>query len=560
MDKINSCFARRKTNWSATYRHKCADGSYKFVYDRGYVVYDDNKPLRMTGALQDIDQLMKAIEEIRKLSLVASKTDNLVVITNAQDQIEWVNESFIKLMGYALEEVQGKSPLDIIAGRDTDRSIVHRIGKRLAHGGTVSEELLVYSKQGKPLWWKLNINPVFDKKEKVSNFISVITDVSIHKEYEKNITAIAREQSHLIGNANAIIFGVDRNGFVNEWNKLAADTSGLAKNDILGKKLLDTLIHPDDQHSTEKLILEVLKGKPVSQVEFPIISRTGEKLILLLSATPRRKASEEIVGLLAVGQDITELTEYKASLEVKVAERTSELQVAFQKEKELATLKSRFASMVSHEFRTPLSTIKLSVSYLNKYRHRLTDEEITRKFDTVHHQVEHMTHMLEDILTLGKAAESKIQIFKSRVSLCRFFKQIIEEVENSFNGSHTIHLTPHSPLDEIETDDALLRNIFINLLTNAVKFSPDATDVFIDTHQQNGHIQIHVKDCGVGIPDSELADIFEPFNRGSNAETIQGTGLGLSIVKKAVDLVGGTLTVKSELGVGSVFSVTLPVS
>lgn len=527
--------------------------------ERGYVMYADNKPWGMNGAIQDIDQMMKAIEETRRLSLVASKTDNLVIITDAEEKIEWVNESFVKRMGYTLEEVMGKDLRDFFPGPDTDRPAFLRILEKLRARVAFSEEILTYSKDRKAYWLKININPVFGNKGELLKFIAVITDVSLHKEYEKNITAIAREQSLLIGNANAIIFGVDRNCYVNEWNKLAAISTGFSKNEVLEKKLVRILIDPVHRENTQSLLDEVLAGNPVSRYEFPIISSEGEKRILLLSATPRRNASEEIVGLLAVGQDITELTQYKESLEEKVVERTRELEVALEKEKELATLKSRFASMVSHEFRTPLSTIRLSASHLKKYRKKLTDEEIDEKIATVHQQVEHMTHMLEDILTLGKSDDRKIQILKGKLNVHAFLSQIIEEVENTFNRSHHIKLSLATSTPEIETDDALLRNIFINLLNNAIKFSPDRQHVYVAGRNINGHLVIDIRDEGLGIPLSDMKEIFDPFHRGSNVETIQGTGLGLSIVKKAVDLVGGSVAVSSEPGKGSVFTVRLPV-
>lgn len=503
-------------------------------------------------------ELRKHTTEIRKLSLVASKTDNLVVITDAEEKIEWVNESFVKLTGYTLEEVIGKTPR-ILQGPETDRFVLDRIQKQLKAGESVSEELLNYSKDGRQYWLRININPVFNNEGQLTKFIAVESDITTQKVYERNVVAIARELADLIENANAVIFGVDRNGYVNEWNKQAIAVTGYSKNDVLGQKLTSLIIGTQRKEEVDITLTHVLNGNVLNRQEFGIINKQRNKLILLLSATPRRNEAGEINGLIAVGQDITELTHYRHSLEEKVKERTQELNVSLEKEKELAVLKTRFASMVSHEFRTPLTTIKLSATHIKRYKARMDAGAIDTKLDTVLQQVAHMAHLLEDVLTLGKSNDHKIQIARTKVNLEEFFTTIKEQIENVFNHSHTIACEFRFKHPEMNTDEDLLRNIFINLLNNAIKFSPEQSTVYMNGYEQEQHFIIEVKDQGIGIPESDWGRIFEPFDRGSNSGTIPGTGLGLSIVKKAVDLLGGTITVSSKQGEGSVFTVRLPI-
>lgn len=560
LEELSSEITRGESNTSATYRFRCANGTYKYVFSRGYILYHGGQPVRMIGAMQDIDILTRANNEIRRLSLVASATDSLVSILDAEENIEWVNESFEKLTGYRLAEIQGKKIKDILSGPETDAATLERIRKQTEACVPVTEETLNYAKDGRKFWMKININPVFDQRGKLVKFIAVGTDITILKEYERNITTIAKELSELIESANAVIFGIDASGGVNEWNTLAVSVTGYSKEHSFGKRLLELLVSKEDWEDTGLMIRSVLQGYPVSHYEFPMVNRAGNKLILLLSATPRRNASGEITGLLAVGQDITELTQYRQSLEEKVKERTHKLQAALEKEKELVTLKSRFASMVSHEFRTPLATIRLSVNHIKKYKSRMSADAIDSKIKVVSEQVDHMTHMLEEVLTLGKAEESKIQIAKREVNIETFFAGIQEEVENIFKHSHTIHRTLIMQQYEIETDVDLLRNVFINLLSNAIKFSPGKTDIYLEGRQEGKLLIVQVRDEGLGIPEDELPKIFDPFHRGTNVATIQGTGLGLSIVKKAVDLIGGEVAVRSKPGEGTVFTVTIPVA
>lgn len=547
----------QKLNWSAIYRYRCANGKYKYTYDRAYVVYENAVAMRMIGAMQDIDERMLALHEIEMLSLVASKTENLVIITDAHEKIEWVNEGFVKRTGYTLQEVIGKTPR-FLQGPETGREALDRVRASIIHGESCAEEVLNYTKHGEKFWIKMNINPVFNEYNQLHKFVAVETDVTVHKEYERNIVAIALELSSLIENANAVIIGVDENGLVNEWNKQAALVTGYAKNNLIGKKLIDFVEGEKRQQVVKKYVAHVLSGNSIELTEFEIINAKGERDMLLLSATPRKNASGKIVGLIAVGQDITELTTYRHSLEKKVAERTEELNRSLEKEKELAALKSQFASTVSHEFRTPLSTIKVSVNHIRKYKARMSDSDVNTKIDVVLKQVEHMTHLLEDVLTISRAEGTKIQIAQLPVVIIEFFETLKDEVERMNKETHTVKLHFDMQQPVLHTDPDLLRNIFINLLNNAIKFSPDKTVVHLKVSQHYKEWRVRVQDEGIGIPAEDAQKIFEPFYRAPNATVIHGTGLGLSIVKKAVDLLGGTIDVSSTAGEGSVFSVTIP--
>lgn len=557
LDRLDKAFHEHKLNWSAIYRYKCANGIYKYTYDRAYIVYNNTTPIRVIGAMQDIDERMLALHEIEKLSLVASKTENLVIITDANENIEWVNEGFVRRTGYTLQEVLGKTPR-ILQGPGTSRPVLDKIKASIARGESCTEEVLNYTKHGDKFWIKLNINPVFNEFNVLHKFVAVETDVTVHKEYESKITSIALELSSLIENANAVIIGVDENGLVNEWNKVATVVTGYAKHELIGKKLTDFVSGTARQKIVDRHIQHLLRGNTIDLRQFEIQNRNGERNIFLLSATPRFNTNGKIVGLIAVGQDITELTEYRQSLEKKVTERTKELNNLLEKEKELASLKSQFASTVSHEFRTPLATISISANHILKYRNRMTSPEVDAKLAVVLKQVEHMTHLLEDVLTISRTQAPKIKIIRKSVLLVEFFETLKGEVERMNNETHEINLKFSIFQNEIFTDPNLLRNIFVNLFSNAIKFSPDKTVVQVHVTQNKKEWSVSVQDSGIGIPEDEVKKIFEPFHRASNASVIQGTGLGLSIVKKVVNLLGGEIQVKSHEGKGSIFCVTLP--
>lgn len=554
-DFLNS---NSEDKWEDEYWYRKADGTYARVFDRGYLIRDNTgKAVRMIGAMQDITERTRDIEEIKKLSLVASKTENLVIITDSDEKIEWVNDGFVRSTGYLMEEVLGKTPREILQGPETNRSALDRIRKNLDLRLPVTAEVLNYNKDGKKIWLKMSINPIFDDNGNVTKFISVETDVTVQRDYADKITAIARDLSDLITNANAIIFGVDRNGYVYEWNKLTETVTGFAKNEALERKLLNFLVEASERANVQQMITHALLGNPLSQYEFPIVSAKGEKLILLVNATPKRTTSGEIAGLLIVGQDITELTSYRRSLELMVKERTSELEVALENQKELAMLKSRFASIVSHEFRTPLSTIKLSVNHIRRYKDRMTPDAIDEKIEVVQQQVSHMVSLLNDVLTLSKADENKIPVVREEVDIAQLLKQIASDVQNE-HETHTILILFDDLPDRIFTDAGFIRNIFVNLLTNAIKFSPHQREVTLKAWRHGHLLRVEVMDKGIGIQPEDQEKIFDAFHRGSNALTIQGSGLGLSIVRRAVDLLGGSVSVSSVPNQGSTFIVTIP--
>ena len=556
--EINEAFQSKATNWVSRYQFKCADGSFKHVLDRAYIIYDtDEKPFRMIGAMQDVTEQKKSIEEIEKLSLVASKTISGVIITDPEDRIEWVNEAFISMTGFTMSEVIGKKPGHFLQGPETDLATVRRIGAKLKALEPVTEEIINYSRTGRKYWLRMSISPVFDDEHHVKHFIAIETDITQQKEFERNITSIARELSGLIENANAPIFGTDRNGYINEWNTVTADLTGYSKNEVLGKRLLDTFIKESHRQSIMVILDNVFNDQPASNLEIPIITKTKADLIFLLNINPRKNSAQEITGILMVGQDITELIEYRRDLEAKVRERTRELNDALHKEKELVEMKSKFVSIASHEFRTPLSTISLASAILKKHKDKISGVEFDARIDTIEKQVRHMTYLLDDILIIGKADAGKIHTQYTSVPMPVFFQQIATEVEQN-SGTHRVNFLSRCTENNFACDEKLLRNITVNLLTNAIKFSPTRDSISMSLSNTSSYLTIEVSDKGIGITGEDLKNIFASFHRGSNVGAIPGTGLGLSIVKKAVDLLMGDIKIQSKVTMGTTITVLLP--
>ncbi len=258
-----------------------------------------------------------------------------------------------------------------------------------------------------------------------------------------------------------------------------------------------------------------------------------------------------------------QLIELKNELENRVAERTAELSQALEKEKELSQLKSRFISMASHEFRTPLAIISSSSGILQNFSDRLSEKRKQEHLETIQNTIKHIIQILDDVLMINQAEAEKIEVKLEPLDIITFCRHLKEEIEAS-SPSHEIDFyidlgdEIFSNYQIVQVDKKLLRQIITNLLTNAIKYSPNHNLVNFSLSRTDDQLIFKITDYGIGIPEADQVHLFEYFQRGSNVGTLPGTGLGLSIVKKCVDLHQGEISLQSELGKGTVFTVILP--
>ncbi|PKG41042.1 sensor histidine kinase [Psychroflexus sp. MES1-P1E] len=397
-----------------------------------------------------------------------------------------------------------------------------------------------------------------EKQKRANELILANKELAYQTEldvYRSEMERVAHDLTLLIDTANAPIFGIDSRGLVNEWNQTSEKITGFTKDEVLGKDLVQNYITEDYRESVKKVLDDALLGQETANYEFPLFAKDGQRVMVLLNSSTRRDAKGKITGVLGVGQDITELDGYRNALELKVNERTLKLNQALEKQKELNELKSRFVSTASHEFRTPLSSIFFAAGSIKKYWAKMEPIIIQKKLDKIEDQVLHMTKLLDDILIVGKAEAGKIIQHPVDINLGDFMSEIIDEVSSACEKSHDIELIDTEGLKntDIFIDEKSGRNIFINLIGNAVKYSPTTKNITVALSSEKEYTVITITDYGIGISKSELKNIFKPFSRGKNVDLIQGTGLGLTIVKEAIDAIGGKIIVNSTLGNGTSF-------
>lgn len=236
----------------------------------------------------------------------------------------------------------------------------------------------------------------------------------------------------------------------------------------------------------------------------------------------------------------------------------AEMENALEGEKELNELKSNFISMVSHDIRTPLTTILTSIELLQHYIHKTTEEQRERYFNRIRNAIQQMQELLNDVLLFSEVGSNALKYEPAPLNLSEFCLDLIEEIQLSTGNSHEVVFFNRSCHQTVQMDAKILHHILANLLSNAVKYSPNQSKVYLDLECESDRVHFLVRDEGMGIPEDDIPKLFSAFHRASNVGRISGTGLGLSIVKNCVELHQGQITVTSQLGQGTTFKVTLP--
>ncbi len=244
-------------------------------------------------------------------------------------------------------------------------------------------------------------------------------------------------------------------------------------------------------------------------------------------------------------------------LESRVRARTLELTDALGREKELNEMKSRFVSMASHEFRTPLSAVLSSASLIEQYTQPGQEEKRNKHIARIKSSVKNLTEILNDFLSLDKLEQGKVETEREVFDVHDFVKDVLPEVENMLKAGQYIQYS-HLGKREIIQDKKILRNVMLNLLSNAIKYSHENSLVQLTTEIKNNQVYIKVKDSGIGIPEEEQKKLFGKFFRAKNSGNIQGTGLGLNIVKRYVELLAGKIYFESKENEGTTFTVEFP--
>jgi PAS domain S-box-containing protein len=524
-------------------------------------------------ALKFRDLYRKERRVRRQLKALIENSDRGVIVINGSGQIVSANRSAESIFGYGPGELAGQALSVLLTDKHVDAHSDHVSGY-VANPFPVPMNRHVEGrkKNGEGLFVEVSLSHfndgrettimaiVMDATEQVRNEQSIKSNLTAAKGHSQQLEERVRQRTIDLEIANQELSRSQSlyeamacnfpDGIIGVMGRdltwLLVDGKGLAqlgldKNTLKGDRVFDD-IHRTITNYAEGGLAKVFEGEPISfdvsimgqfynVSSVPIYTRSeiNEILVVIKNISPQKTMEQELVKTL-------------------------------EKEKELNILKSRFVTMASHEFRTPLTTILSSSFLLENYSSEQLEKEKLKHINRIKHAVHSLTELLNDFLSLGKLEEGMVQVTLKPVKIQQFGEEVLHEVSLLKKEEQRIVFEYSGDNEEIMMDKHLLRNILLNLLSNAVKYSPPTGTIGLTMAVDERVLTVKVSDQGIGIPQDEQKHIFKRFFRANNTSEIQGTGLGLNIVRRYVRLLKGKIEFQSRVNKGTVITVSLPLA
>ncbi len=582
LETINKAISQQQP-YVVEYRIKPKNsGEYKWLWEKGNGVFGDRgQLLGLEGFITDITKL-----KVSEAALVQAEAKYRSIFENAIEgifqsnfdgQYISVNPALAQIYGYESEQAlmcgltNIQQQLYVEPNRRQEfLDLIH------VQGAVTGFESQVYRQDRTVIWICENVRVVKDPHGAALYYEGTVEDITVHKQLHQQLESKVLERTFELSKANyklkseiaerkqaqlALRLSEERYRAVVEQTSegiflIDASTTNILQTNAAFERLLG--------YTFEELLQ--LKLEDVVALDSKIIDRNIQQALkaqhCFIAEAPHRRKDGSLVltevnvncifygdrqVFCAIVRDITDRKRAEAEKERALA-----------KEKELSDLKSRFVNMASHEFRTPLTTILFSAELVQKYGCKWTQEKKDRHFWKIQTSVNHMTQLLNEVLLIGQAEAGKLEFNPHPIDLNQFCLDLVEEMQITTN-KHKIIFAPKIDCPYPVMDEKLLRHIFSNLLANAIKYTPQGGIIDFAVVCQQDRAIFRLRDSGIGIPERDRTKLFDSFHRASNVGAISGTGLGLAIVKKSVDLHGGSITVESEINVGTTFEVVLAV-
>jgi PAS domain S-box-containing protein len=534
------------------------DRSLLNVQVEAQIITYNNQPVHIIG-LYDITNRKKIEEEIIKLSIALDQSANEIIITHKNGEIEYVNRSFTTVTGYLPSEVIGKNPRILKSGSHP-RSFYKELWGTLLKGRKWEGEFLNRKKNGELYWESATITPIRNKDRHIIRYIAIKEDITLRKKAEQSLRESEEKFRSMVSNIPGVVY---RCSFDDNWSALfitdaIENLSGYKPVDFENNKTMSLagLVHPDDRVRVMDYVRYSIDNNRQFNLEYRIITRN--KAIKWVSNNGRAIYGEDNV-LRWLDGFLLDITERIMALEeLKNAKITAE---------EANNAKSEFLANISHEIRTPLN----SVLGFTELLEGMTNDSVQMKYlNSIRASGKNLMMLINDLLDLSKIESGKMTLHYTFFDI----RRLLDEIRNVFSLRVTIKgLDYIEKLDskfpaEIKFDEVRLRQILINLVGNAVKFTHQGTiriniKARYNKNDAGNHfmkLEINVSDTGIGIPESSFRVIFESFRQHSQLDSrkYEGTGLGLAITKRLVEAMNGEIKLKSKIGKGSEFSVIFP--
>lgn len=488
------------------------------------------------------ERLQRTLEE--RETILASSIVGIVFLT-PEGRFRWANEAMYQMFRVPRENHSVFSVEDMYLSREQYLQVGAEVAASIRAGAVYQTELQMRRLDGSLLWVSLSGKAV-RLGDLSQGTVWGMMDITRRKELEASLQRTSSEREAILNSALVgIVFSVgNRLVWANDkFLEMMGHEREAWQNDT--ERLVSTM--DSDWERDKAAVRTELSATGTYSDERQLRHRDGSRFWVQLAGRCVRDRDPDS-GVIWTFLDITRRKKAEA-----------DIREALERQKELNDLRSRFVSMTSHEFRTPLATILSSTELLKHYGERMEAGERQEILASIESGVHRMTKLLDRVLLLGKADAHMLEFHPRPMDLLTLCHQWVEEAGPLLAGTGCqLSVTlPEGPVAG-RFDEKLLRHIFGNLLSNAIKYSPEGGTVRLSVTAGPQRVQFEVEDQGIGIPAEEIPHLFESFHRASNVGNIPGTGLGLAIVRNAVQLHGGGIEVRSAAGRGSTFSVWLP--
>ncbi|MFH4967178.1 PAS domain S-box protein [Gaetbulibacter sp. M240] len=507
------------------------------------------------GVFKDISEKKEIERNLMLRTKALQSAQNGIVITDALEHdnpIIFFNKAFQDLTGYSEKEIINRN-CRFLQRNDRDQEPLKKLKEAIEKGESCQATLRNYKKNGTMFWNDLYVFPITDSDGVLTNFIGIQNDVTDKIEQE--------EERHHLGSIfdeslNEIyVFDAKTLKFLNV-NFGAQQNLGYNIEELKDMTILD--IKPPDNSDKFKETLPVLLKQNVEKIKYENVHRRKDGSTYPVEVHLQRSKLHDKDVFIAIVLDITERKNYTEKLENQVEERTQQLKKALSKEKELNEIKTNFLSMVSHEFKTPLSAILTSGELLRKYAVKEHKEKREKHIKTIIDKVYYLNNIINDFLSLEKLETGKVNYRFTHFKLSKVIDQTVYDANMLLKKGQQIKYPQNIDDFSVYQDEKIIHLILSNLLHNAIKYSKEGSSINLKIKQDKQKTIITVSDQGIGIPEKDQKHIFERYFRAQNVINTQGNGIGLNIVKTHLENLGGSIYFESEEGKGTTFEISIP--
>jgi PAS domain S-box-containing protein len=542
------------------------------------------------------------IASLQLAAVIQTATDGIIIIDQLGIILK-VNNAASELFGYHIDELIGRNINMLMPGKYSEKhdgylKNYHKTGEKKIIG--IGREVEGKRKNNTVFPCYLSISEV--RLTNTVLYTGIVHDLTEQKQNERELISAKEKIEMYFDVANTINVVLDRQTKIINLNQKGLSFVGLKHEEVITQYWFNLILPPDETAPLHLALLEMMSGNIplLDSFETTAINVDGEVKQYAWKNSLLTESNGDVVGLICSGIDISDVRDAEqrilsmnAELEKRVSRRTEELAAAinqllninkklefeiqerksaenallekekalrkaYEREKELNHLKSRFVSMASHEFRTPLSAILSSAELIEAYNDGGQDQKREKHIVRIRSAVNNLTSILNDFLSLSKLEEGKVLSHPVEFMFNDFCNDLLDDILPILKPGQKVI----SPTDNLKTvlflDHKILKNILLNLFSNAIKYSEQGKSIYFEFSMDEKSLYFSIRDEGIGIPSEEQEHLFTRFFRAHNVENIQGTGLGLTIVKRYLELMDGSIHFESHLGVGTIFKISLP--